>query len=182
MIIELRKIKFCQLIYTFLRVNPPGRDMEKKSRPLYHIHFTVIHTNSRHKLSYFLHAILCPERTTPPKTIIDRSFPHCLPRRIFLHKHCDVTTVGLWCHANARFWCCDAIFFDCSCTRTLSQSWYSHYNDITMGTIASQITSLSSVYWTFYSGADQRKYQSSASLAFVWGIHRGPVNPRTNGQ
>ena len=27
-----------------------------------------------------------------------------------------------------------------------------------------------------YSDADQRKHQSSASLAFVWGIHRGPVN------
>ena len=25
-------------------------------------------------------------------------------------------------------------------------------------------------------GVDQRKHQSSASLAFVWGIHRGPVN------
>ena len=27
-----------------------------------------------------------------------------------------------------------------------------------------------------YLDADQRKHQSSASLAFVWGIHRGPVN------
>ena len=45
-----------------------------------------------------------------------------------------------------------------------------------MGTIASQITSLTSVYSTVYSGADQSKHQSSASLAFVWGIHRGPVN------
>ena len=38
------------------------------------------------------------------------------------------------------------------------------------------ITSLTIVYSTVYSGADQRKHQSSASLAFVWGIHRGPVN------
>ena len=45
-----------------------------------------------------------------------------------------------------------------------------------MGPIASQITSLSIVYSTVYSSADQRKQQSSASLAFVWGIHRGPVN------
>ena len=29
---------------------------------------------------------------------------------------------------------------------------------------------------TFYSDADQRKHQSSVSLAFVWEIHRGPVN------
>ena len=45
-----------------------------------------------------------------------------------------------------------------------------------MGAIASQITSLTIVYSTFYPGADQSKHQSSASLAFVWGIHRGTVN------
>ena len=42
--------------------------------------------------------------------------------------------------------------------------------------MASQIASLTIVYSTVYSGADQRKHQSSASLAFVRGIHRGPVN------
>ena len=42
--------------------------------------------------------------------------------------------------------------------------------------MASQISSLISVYSTIYSGADQRKHQSSASLAFVRGIHRWPVN------
>ena len=45
-----------------------------------------------------------------------------------------------------------------------------------MGAIASQITSHTIVYSILYSGADQRKHQSSASLAFVRGIHRGPVN------
>ena len=45
-----------------------------------------------------------------------------------------------------------------------------------MGAIASQIISLTIVYSTVYSGADQRKHQSSASLAFVRGIHRWPVN------
>ena len=39
-----------------------------------------------------------------------------------------------------------------------------------------QFTSLTTVYSTVYSGADQRKHQSSASLAFVWGIQWGPVN------
>ena len=52
----------------------------------------------------------------------------------------------------------------------------SHYDDVIMGAIASLITSLTIVYSTVYSDADQRKHQSSASLAFVWGIHRGPVN------
>ena len=45
-----------------------------------------------------------------------------------------------------------------------------------MSAMASQITGVSTVYWTACSGADQRKHQSSASLAFVWGIHRWPVN------
>ena len=51
-----------------------------------------------------------------------------------------------------------------------------HYGDVIMGTVAYQITSLTIVYSTVYSGADQRKHQSSASLACVRWIHRGPVN------
>ena len=47
-----------------------------------------------------------------------------------------------------------------------------HYNDVIMGAIASQITSLTIVYSIVYSDADQRKHQSSASLAFVRRIHR----------
>ena len=47
------------------------------------------------------------------------------------------------------------------------------FNDVIMSTMASQITSITIVYSTVYTGADQRKHQSSASLAFVWGIHRG---------
>ena len=42
--------------------------------------------------------------------------------------------------------------------------------------MASQITSLIIVYSAVYPGADQRKHQSPSSLAFVWGIHRSPVN------
>ena len=55
----------------------------------------------------------------------------------------------------------------------------SHYNDLIMRTMASQIISLTIVYSTVYSGADQRKHQSSASLACVWGFQRWP---RTKGQ
>ena len=44
-----------------------------------------------------------------------------------------------------------------------------------MDAIASQITSLTIVYSNVYSDADQRKNQSSASLAFVRGIHREPA-------
>ena len=45
-----------------------------------------------------------------------------------------------------------------------------------MGAIACLITSLTIVYSTIYSDTDQRKNQSSALLAFVRGIHRGPMN------
>ena len=51
-----------------------------------------------------------------------------------------------------------------------------HYGDVIMSAMTYQITSLTMVYSTDYSGADQRKHQSSASLAFVRRIHRWPVN------
>ena len=50
------------------------------------------------------------------------------------------------------------------------------YNDVKMSAMASQITSLTIVYSTVLTGADQRKHQSSASLTFVWGIHHWLVN------
>ena len=51
-----------------------------------------------------------------------------------------------------------------------------HYRDVIMGAMASQITCVSIVYSTSWSGVDQGIHQSSASLAFVRGIHRSPVN------
>ena len=42
--------------------------------------------------------------------------------------------------------------------------------------MASQITGISIIYSSVCSGSDQRKHQSSASLGFVRGIHRWPVN------
>ena len=45
-----------------------------------------------------------------------------------------------------------------------------------MSAMASQITGLMIVYSTVYSGADHIKHQSSASLAFLRGIQRWPVN------
>ena len=56
------------------------------------------------------------------------------------------------------------------------ESTMKRYNDVTMAATASLITSLTIVYSTVYSSADQRKHQSSASLAFVRGLHRRPVN------
>ena len=45
-----------------------------------------------------------------------------------------------------------------------------------MSMMASQITAVSMVCPTVCSGSDQRKHQSSVSLAFVRVIHRWPVN------
>ena len=58
-----------------------------------------------------------------------------------------------------------------------------HYSDVIMGAIASQITRLTIVYSTLYSDTDQRKHQSSASLAFVWeftGISEFPAQMASN--
>ena len=65
----------------------------------------------------------------------------------------------------------NGITCDDSITRTCI-----HYDDVIMTMLASQITSLTVVYSIVYSGVNQRKHQSSASLAFVREIHRGPVN------
>ena len=51
-----------------------------------------------------------------------------------------------------------------------------HCCDVIMGAVVSQIISVTIVYSTIHSGADQRKHQSSASLTFVRGIPRWPVN------
>ena len=59
--------------------------------------------------------------------------------------------------------------------RTLSL----HYCDVIIVAVASQITSLTRLLTQ--PDADQRKHQSSASLAVVRGIHRGPVNSPHNG-
>ena len=80
--------------------------------------------------------------------------------------------------------------------------WFSYFNSILIktflhlkflyGTFASQwrhndrevsqITGVSVVYSTvFFSGSDQRNYLRSASLAFVWGIHRRPMNSPNKG-
>ena len=57
-----------------------------------------------------------------------------------------------------------------------------HYSDVIMSTIASQITGVSMVYSAVFSGADERKHQSSASLV-LWGELTGDRwIPLTKGQ
>ena len=85
------------------------------------------------------------------------------------------------------FWAPGVLWFRVLCPHVrppsgLPGGWSTHYIDVIMTTIASQISSLTVVYSIVYSGAGQRKHQSSASLAFVRGIHRDQWIPRTKGQ
>ena len=64
----------------------------------------------------------------------------------------------------------------CRIIAIMVKKWQTSLEWQIVGAISSQITSLTIVYSTVYSDADQRKHESSASLAFVRGIHRWPVN------
>ena len=80
----------------------------------------------------------------------------------------DWRMLGLW---NSLVFCTGSVIDGTSIDLNLT-----HSSDVIMSVMASQITSVSSVCLTVSSGANQRKYQSSASLAFVRGIHRWPVD------
>ena len=64
----------------------------------------------------------------------------------------------------------------------LNKSWWIHHwlwnhnSDVIMSVMVSQITSILIVSSNVCSGTDQRKHQSSTSVASVRGIHRWPVN------
>ena len=66
--------------------------------------------------------------------------------------------------------------------RNLNKRTTINFCVVKMGAMASEMTSLTIVYSTVRSGADQRKHQSSAPLAFLWGIPGHRWIPRTNGQ
>ena len=82
-------------------------------------------------------------------------------------------------------------FIKCSLVRQLptitlptapaSKFWlFTHYGDVIMSAMASQITGISAVCSNVCSGADQRSHQSS--LAFVRGNHVWPVDTPTKDQ
>ena len=75
-----------------------------------------------------------------------------------------------------------AVLVGCKYMPIIAPIFPKHYDDVIMTMLASQITSLTGVYSIVYSGVNQRKHQSSASLAFVREIHRDRWISRTNGQ
>ena len=85
--------------------------------------------------------------------------------------------IGVWRHDNSPYGLV-VMSPSANLPRCVMPFWthahaFSLY-DVIMSSLASQITHLTIVYSKFYSRTDQRKHQSSASLAFVW--RNLPVN------
>ena len=75
---------------------------------------------------------------------------------------------GAWFKYPSRLSCCDVFVKSCMDLFVNKLRHFVvilHYCDVIKGTMASQITSLTIAYSTVYSSANQRKHQSSASLA-----------------
>ena len=108
----------------------------------------------------------------------DISFSHNLVRRCFIFlKFARSTTVSLQCSVvnfKTIGWMTWMLWKNEIWGEDEFRTY--HYNDGIMSVMSYLITSLTSVYSSVYSGADQRNHQSSTSLAFVRGIHRWPVN------
>ena len=102
-----------------------------------------------------------------------------------------------WCYFIVCLWSYAGVwyFYECICFYlTVSESdiiklfnqslnvihkitklFFIHCSDVIMSMMASQITSVSNLRSNICSGADQRKHQSSTSLAFVRGIYRSKL-------
>ena len=84
----------------------------------------------------------------------------------------------IWTHDGLVYWCIyaiwsNSIFQNYISVTTVYGMTIPHYNDVIMGAMASKSPASRLFTRQFI---DQRKHQSSAPLAFVRGIHRGPVN------
>ena len=90
------------------------------------------------------------------------------------------STIKMWCNSNMfPSWLNTSIIL--SAYAQLLIFTVLHYGDVIMRAMAFQITDVSIIHPTVCWGADQRKHQSSASLAFVRGIHRWPVKSSHKG-
>ena len=90
-----------------------------------------------------------------------------------------IVATTFWCwHTKLVILSCYLVWWLTAITNAILENKHRscHYYDVITESMASQITSLTIVYSTVYLDAYQRKYQSSASLAFVRGNHRVPMN------
>ena len=102
---------------------------------------------------------------------------HQCRKRFYATRQHGQSVVVIWYDTSTRALSgTPLIWFTVISPLTHRKATQNHYADVIMIEMASQITSLAIVYSIVYSDADQRKHQSSASLAFVRRIHRGPVN------
>ena len=84
------------------------------------------------------------------------------PLVLCITKHCLPNVISCQSHICEMYIICAINTFYAPCVLQ-KRTW--HYSDVIMGAIKSQITSLTIICLTVYSDADQRKHQSSASLA-----------------
>ena len=164
--------------------------------PLYHFNIAYVYAKSISNKSGHRDIILCESASnTLPRSRTPGNFSITLAGP-------DIALTPRWyrfiviCYPCVRIILCSCPILSISCRsgvwesgilrrRMRGSTWnvcFFHYNDVIMGAIASKITSLTIVYSTVYSGADQRKHKSSASLAFVREFTRDRWIPRTNGQ
>ena len=109
-----------------------------------------------HRVTYFLHGMMSPCRTIK-KTI----FTHQLRVSSAMFKFMLIPSQSI-----TKFF---AGHNDCD-----AKKWC--YGGVVMSAMSSQIIGVLIVYSTVCSGSDERKYQSSAWLAFAREIHWWPVN------
>ena len=89
-------------------------------------------------------------------------------KQVVRREHVDVASLHSSLFLHSRLECCKKQMLD-----EIAQP---HYNDVIMSMLESQTTCVSIVYSVVVSGDDQRKHQSSTSLASVCGIHQWPLN------
>ena len=119
----------------------------------------------------------------PVTRSFDVFFDLRLNKRLSKQSRCrwfETSSRSLWRQCNVVTWFARGTEWSASTismwSTDIKWKFTFHYGDVIMDAIAFQITSLTIVYSTVYSDVDQRKHESSASLAFVRGIHRRPVN------
>ena len=123
-----------------------------------------------------------PTLQSPPRVIPQNSSTiwkmSCQKQKKRIRHHLVITEacLGFAKLRKCQTWCNMLGKSSLNLQRASPQILVTHYDDVRMGAIAYEITSLTIVYSSVYSGAYQSKHQSSASLAFVWRIHRGLVN------
>ena len=169
---------FTLLIFKF--VNEAPRWVYKNKRPVsigIWITTTFLQWNHLYICFYWKFSPCSFFFNSTQKVVLVQLHPH------LQQPHSDWNRTGFICHNEVhdifREWKC--LFlptrFSSVQNKTVPRHWsLCHYNDVIITTMTSQITSLEVIYSTVYSGADQRKHQSSASLAFASGIHRCPAN------